>query len=174
MMDLLVFCSINLNFGSGHEHISAGSVPHAKTPSLILPVSFGFSSSLCAALLPLPFSNTSSSLSVGLPPSPPPSLPLSQHSVFSHTHSLCLSLILSLISILLSMSWRRIDCSQPGSCVLLVLCHHSSALANPLSICLEELKDALSPGTSWPPSHQKGPISENCTEQTRTLSGADR
>lgn len=72
----------------------------------------------------------------------------STYSVLSHKFSVCLFLFLSLISILLSMSWRQIGCIQPGSCVLLVLCHNRCSLANPLSICLEELQDALSPETS--------------------------
>lgn len=50
--------------------------------------------------------------------------------------------------------------SQLGSCVLLVLCHDRGALADPLCVCLEELKDALSPGTSSLPSGQKGSVSE--------------
>lgn len=67
----------------------------------------------------------------------------------SLTQILCLSLSVSLSDlILLSMSWRQIGCIQPGSCVLLVLCHNRCSLANPLSICLEELQDALSPETS--------------------------
>lgn len=72
-----------------------------------------------------------------------------QHSQCSLTQILCLSLSVSLSDlILLSMSWRQIGCIQPGSCVLLVLCHNRCSLANPLSICLEELQDALSPETS--------------------------
>lgn len=44
--------------------------------------------------------------------------------------------------------------------MLLVLCHNRGALADPLCVCLEELKDAISPGTSGLPSGQKGSMSE--------------
>lgn len=110
---------------------------HVPTLNHFITVSFRFTCfSLCSSAT-LSFSHTFFSLSL-----------FSTHSVLSHKFSVCLFLFLSLISILLSMSWRQIGCIQPGSCVLLVLCHNRCSLANPLSICLEELQDALSPETS--------------------------
>lgn len=50
----------------------------------------------------------------------------------------------------------------------LVWCHDRGALADPLRVCLEELKDALSPGTSGLPSGQKGSMSEIVFGQTLT------
>lgn len=143
MIDLVIFpgCISILKAGSGIYWIYWISLTHKHFPTLhhspsVLQVSL-FSRSFTNILL-----------AVCLP---------AQHSVFSHVLSACLFLILSLISILLSMSWRQIGRSQPGSCVLLVLCHRRDTLENPLSICLEELKDALCPGTSGLRVARRGP-----------------
>lgn len=133
-------------------------------PCIIFSVSFRFA---CFCLCCSASSPTSS-----LPPLLPSSPFASTQCSLAHILSVCLFPILALISILLSVSWRRIGCSQPGSCVLLVLCHHRGALANPLSICLEELKDALSPGTSGLWVARRGPY-RNCTRRKRTHMKAD-
>lgn len=136
--------------------ISAGSASHINMfpPFNIFSMSFTFSVQLCHLLLYILFLVCQ---------------PLSLSHFWStqcsltHIPSVCLFLILSLISILQSMTWRRIGCNQPSSCVLLVLRHDRGALANLLSICLEELKDALSPGTSGLQVARRSHI-RNCTQ----------
>lgn len=90
-------------------------------------------------------------------------LPLPVCQPFSRSHSLRLSPSDSLSDLdppVPDSEADRLQLSQPGSCVLLVLCHGGGALADLLCVCLEELKDALSPGTFGLPSSQKGSVSE--------------
>ena len=98
-----------------------------------------------AVSLPLPHAAL---LSVCWPPS----------SLLTHILRVRLFLLLPLISILPSASWRRLDRGQPGSCVLLVLRHHSHTWANLQSVCSEELQDALSLSVSTDPPASASPI----------------
>lgn len=83
--------------------------------------------------------------SVSLLPLPP--APLLSSTQCSLTHILSVCLFSDSLSDLyppapdLEADWLQ---PGPGSCVLLVLCHDRGTLAGAPSICLEELKDALS------------------------------
>lgn len=67
------------------------------------------------------------------------------HSQWLHAS---LWLPIALIPLLPSLTLRQNRCIRPGSCVLLVLFHAGGSASVNTAICLEELGDVLSRGTS--------------------------
>lgn len=121
-------------------------------------------------------SSTFPSLSVSLTAAAaaPPSLSSSTQCSLAHILAVCLFLILPLISILRCLTRRRIGCSSASqAAVCCWSCATTEALLpDPPCACLEELKDALSPGTSGLPTGQKGSVSEIVLgKRTHTGSG---